>query len=306
MLEKREPILFDEETLHRGYRSCRASVKKHLKGFLWPISNVAGENRQGLDALLTHLLTTLDLLDLESTNGLSLEVWHEIRDDLSDAFRDQYANVELAALVDTARRFSVPREYLFDPLRGADLWIRTRKFETFQELETFCSYIGGSYLLAAVPIIGYLKPDYELPAIACGKAIMLTQIMANCVNDMKHNRVFLAQDDLKEYEVDVSRMKMRREHPSLRHVMRLYASRVEKLFQQGVQLVGHLDFDGKRTLTTVLAWHWKLLTRIQRDPESVLQEEGVLSKKEMLGLQSRHLLGMNQYLPILPVTDEHH
>ena len=142
MLETRQQIEIDEQTVQKGYRQARSTVKKYLKPYHWLISNVAGENRQGLDAILAHLLTTTELLDLESTNGLSLPVWQEVRDNLSDAFSDKFARVELAALVDTCRRFQIPREFLFDPLRGADLWIRARRFQNYAELETFASYIG--------------------------------------------------------------------------------------------------------------------------------------------------------------------
>ena len=88
----------------------------------------------------------------------------------------------------TENPVKIPKQFIFDPLRGADLWIRNQKFQTFGELESFCSYVGGSSLVSAMPILGVIKPDFEVLAIECGKAIMLTQLLANCVNDMKRNR----------------------------------------------------------------------------------------------------------------------
>ena len=38
-----------------------------------------------IDTILFNLMRTIDLLDLDSVDGLSLDIWHEIRDDLSDA-----------------------------------------------------------------------------------------------------------------------------------------------------------------------------------------------------------------------------
>ncbi|MEL7498824.1 MAG: squalene/phytoene synthase family protein [Planctomycetota bacterium] len=304
-MKTRELIQFDDNTLDRGYRSCRAMVKKELKRVIWPASNIAGENRRGVDAILAHLLTTIDLLDLESSNGLSLDVWHEIRDDLSDAFLDKYANTELAALVDTFRRFDIPKQFAFDPLRGADLWIRTRKFETFDELEAFCSYVGGSTMASLVPVVGFVKPDWELPAIACGKAVMLTQILANCVEDMKRNRVFIAQEDLKSCEVDVSRLKLRRPTQSFRYLVRLYVKRLEPLFEEAGKLVSYMDYDGRRSLASLLAYQWKVLSKMQLDPDAILSPDGVLSMTESLSLRSRHLLGMKQKAKIIPEDDHH-
>lgn len=306
MLETREHIELNSNAIERGYKSCRGAGNQFFKGYLWPISNLPGPERRAVDTLLFNLMRTIDLFDLESVSGLSLDVWHEIRDDLSDAFRDQCSSVELAALVDASRRFNIPKQYLFDPLRGADLWIRNHKFDTFEDLEAFCSFVGGSTMAGVSPVLGLIKTDHELPAIACGKAIMLTQILANCVRDMKQNKVFFAIEDLEDCEVDIPRLKLRRPSQSFRFLVRLYVSRIEQLFLSGGAYVQHLDFDGKRTIKSLLAWHWKMLTKMKIEPECILSPDGVLSRREQLSLKSRHLLGMDNSLPFVSEVEHHH
>ena len=306
MLETREHTDLDSQAIERGYKSCRGAVNKFFKGQLWPASNFPGPERRALDTILFGLMRTIDLFDLESASGLSLDVWHEIRDDLSDAFRDRCSSVELAALVDASRRFNIPKQYLFDPLRGADLWIRNHQFQTFEELEAFCSFVGGSTMAAAAPVLGLVKRDHEIPAIQCGKAIMLTQILANCVNDMKQNKVFFALEDLADCEVDIPRLKLRRPSQSFRFLIRLYASRIERLFQEGGQLVEHLDYDGKRSLKSLLALNWKMLTKMKIEPECILSSDGILTRGELLSLKSRHLLGMENHLSFVREEDPHH
>lgn len=298
MLTSPNHIELNSNAIERGYRSCRGAARRYFKSHLWATVNLPRDQRRALDAILFNLMRTLDLLDLESADGRSLDVWFELRDDLSDAFRGQCTSVELAALVDASRRFQIPKQFIFDPLRGADLWIRNQKFQTFGELESFCSYVGGSSLVSAMPILGVIKPDFEVLAIECGKAIMLTQLLANCVNDMKRNRTFLAQDDIVRCELDIPRLKLRRPSPSLIHFVRLYASRIEKKFFRAKHLAEHLDFDGKRTLKSLLALHWQMLLKMQLTPETILCEEGVLNRHERLAFKSRHLLGLEREIPI--------
>ena len=298
MLETREHIELNSHSIERGYKSCRGAVNKYFKGKLWPASNLPGPERRALDTILFNVMRTIDLLDLESASGLSLDVWHEIRDDLSDAFLDQCTSVELAALVDSSRQFNIPKQYLFDPLRGADLWIRNHKFGTFDELEAFCSFVGGSTMAAAAPVLGLIKPNHEIPAIQCGKAIMLTQILGNCVSNMKQNKVFFAIEDLEDCEVDIPRLKLRRPSQSFRFLVRLYVSRIERLYFEGAQFAQYLDYDGKRSLKSLLAVNWKMLTKMKIEPECILAPEGVLTRREQLALKSRHLMGMDSQLPI--------
>ena len=135
---------------------------------------------------------------------------------------------------------------------------------------------------------------------------MLTQILANCVNDMKCNRNFLAKQDLTECSVDVSRMKMRRPSEETKHLVRLYTSRLEPMFQEAGHLVATLDFDGKRTLTSLLATCWKMVSKMKLDPDCILSSEGVLTKSEKFSLRSKHLLGMDTKLPFVADDHGHH
>lgn len=306
MLEISDHIELNSSTIERGYKSCRGAVKKFFKGNLWYANNLPGENRRALDAILFNLMRTIDMLELESASGLSLDVWHEIRDDLSDAFRDRCSSVELAALVDACRKYEIPKQYLFDPLRGADLWIRNRRFATWEGVEAFCSYIGGSSLASVIPVLGTVKPEWEIPAIQAGKAVMLTQMLANVIEDVKQGKVFFAEEDIEDCEVDIAKLKLRRESKPFRFLVRLYASRAEKLFLEGGQLVNYMDYDGKRTIKSLLGYHWKLLTKMKINPECILDENGVFTLGEQLACKSRHLMGLEFNVPIFPEDDHAH
>ncbi|MEM7782124.1 MAG: squalene/phytoene synthase family protein [Planctomycetota bacterium] len=307
MLQTENTIEPNFDCIERGYKSCRGAVKQFFRGELWYASNLSSENRRGLDAVLFNLMRTIDMLELESVSGLALDVWHEIRDELSDAFSDKYHSVELTALVDTARRYDIPKQFLFDPLRGADIWIRQREFQSWEDLEAFLSNVGGSIMASIVPLLEPTSEDWHIPAFEAGKAIMLTRIMANCVYDIKANRIFFAKDDIENCEVDIPRIKLRRETKSFRHLIRLYAARAEKLLIDGSQLVSMVDFDGKRSLTSLLAYHWQMLTKMKIQPELALSDRGIFTLAEQLGFKSKHLMGLKFHLPFLPdETVTHH
>jgi len=52
--------------------------------------------------------------------------------------------------------------------------------------------------------------------------------------------------------------------------------------------------------------NWKMLQKMKVEPESILSEEGVLSKRDQLSLKSRHLLGMDKVLPIVSEPEHAH
>lgn len=308
MLTARVYIELTPEAIENGYRNCQSVANRFFRPVRWIIGNFPAGQRRELAPILFHVVRTIELLNLQSDNGLPLDLWHEIRDDLSDAFLDKCTSVELAALADTARKHQIPKQFLFDPIFGADIWMRNRKFKTYDELSSFACQTGGSLLAAAVPVMGLIKPHYEVAAIECGKAMMLTQLLANLANDAKLNKIFVAQDDLQECEIEIQRLKLRQTSPTLKHLVRLYCWRIEKSLTEGSKLLRHLDYDARRSVTSLLAWHWRMVTQMKLEPDSVLHEQGCLRKGDLLKLRARHLLGIEGNVSFLDATLEsnHH
>lgn len=83
-------------------------------------------------------------------------------------------------------------------------------------------------------------------------------------------------------------------------------SRIEKLFYEGGQLVNHMDFDGVRTVKSLLELHWTMLMKMKREPEVILSTDGVLSGRELLLLKSKHFMGLEGKVPIVPEGAGHH
>ena len=269
------------------------------------VGNLPSDRRQALDALLTHVVHSIDMLDLVSPDNLSLEVWAEARDDVNDAFEGKCTSVELAALADGCTKFDVPKQFLFDTMIAADSWIRTREFQSWDDLSVFATRLGGSAMAASVPILGFVKPGYEEPALRLGQALFLTQVVANAANNLKLNNHFLAKDDMEDCEVDRNRMILRQHTVELSHLVRLYCDRIEKLYHEGGHLLEFLDFDGVRSVKALLAFHWKILNKLKFEPALCLSKEGVLTKREILGLRSRHMLGLEVQLPFIQEVAHH-
>jgi phytoene/squalene synthetase len=297
---------FQQVDLEAGYRNCHLAVNKTFANMRWMVSNLPGSQRRDLDPLLYHLITIIDLLDLQSADGLSLDIWRECRNDLNQAFAGNCNSRELAALMDVAQRFQIPKQLLFDPLTGADLWIRQHRFATYVELEAFVAKVGGAMMAAMVPVLGFIKPGYEGPAVACGKGIMLTQLLANFVRDSKNSHVYLAEEDLESCEIEIHRVKLRKPMETLKHLVRLYCWRIEKLLNHGSQLLGHLDFDGRRSVTSLLGWTWTTMNQMRVNPDSILNESGVLTRHDLFRLKAKHFLGLEGRLPFEVESNHHH
>ena len=307
MTEMTRPrIGFNADAIATGYKLCGRFVKESFRDYRWLVSNLPGEQKDGIYAIVWHWITCWDLLNLESPNRLPIEVWSDVRSDVSDAFLEQCTKEELAALVNTVRKFGISKQFLFDSLDGADLWIRKQKFDDFDELVTFAYRLGGAPLAAAVPVLGKTKPGFEVAAIKAGQAIFLTQMLVNSVSLFKQNKVFVAQADLEDCEVLPRRIKMRQGGEEWKNLVRLYCSRIEPMFYEGGELVKFLDFDGLRSIKSLLSLNWKCFVQLRRDPELALHPESLFSKRDHFALKFKHFMGNEgKNVPIIPAVDDH-
>ena len=262
---------------------------------------MSSQTRRDLEAIAVHMSNCLDLLDLSSSNLLSVEVWHDIRNELSAALSGVFVDTpEMRALTDVVKRHQIPQQFLFDMLSAADFWIRFGQFETWDQLETFASDLGGSVVAASCWVMGVKEDRHEgfhEAALDYGAAIMLTQKLANCVRDLKANRNFLAAEDLQRFKVDTCRVQMLQPSVELTRFVRFTVTRIEKLFVRGGRVLSHLEMDGKRSLTSLMSLHWRMLVQMRRDPNCLFNETGVLSQREIRGLKIRHFLGTEGGLP---------
>lgn len=295
-------VTISDAEVQRGYKNCLAASRKCFSSSAWMTANLPAERRKSVAAMTCHLMRCIDFLDLESFDGLSLDVWKESLSNLSDTFAGKCRSSADAALVDTVKRFRIPKEHLFEMMTATDSWIRTRHFETHDQMELFAAKFGGSMMAGCAPILGAAGTDYFAPAIQCGQAVHLTHLLANLVPNLKQHQSFFAATDIRKTGLSIARTMMRQSSPELKQFVRLQTSRIEKLFIAGGQLVLHLDFDGKRSLSSLLDYYWTVFSKMRAHPDSILQPGGVLNQRERLQLRTRHLLGTEGKSPIIGVS----
>lgn len=301
-----EYLTVTDAIVDRGYKNCVAACRRYYSATYWMTSNLPAVKRNAIAALSWHLMRCVDLLDLQSFDGGSLDIWREVLSEFDETFAGKCRSAEDAALVDAVTRLAIPKEHLFEMLTAADAWTRTQKFDTFEQLDLFTAKFGGSMMAACVPVFSDPPLDHFEKSLACGQAIQLTQLLANLVPDLKRHQSFFCTEDVKQTGLSITRTMMRQTSPELKRFVRLQTSRIEKRFITGGQLVPMLDFDGQRTLKSLLDYWWAVFCEIRSNPDSVLHPRGVLTPGEKLKLRTRHLMGIEGKSPVVAAGAQHH
>lgn len=214
--------------------------------------------------------------------------------------RQAYAAVY--ALSDAVRRFCIPPGYVADVLDGLawDLRVDSKGdadacgaadasgqpgrsdrsprclFQSFHELQRYCYHVAGAVGVCCIHIWGFKARQAESAAIDCGTAFQLTNILRDIGEDARRGRVYLPREDLERFGVDGVMLSSGRGRPELRELLRFEVSRAESFFARSEPLREYLDGAGRAAFRAMFELYHRLLQRVARLGESVLERRAAV------------------------------
>ena len=302
-------VSLSENDVTRGYKSCRKVAKAVFGPRLWPFLNLPGDERRGIDTLL-FVIDHGMRAHRNSMPGqrISFEQINESREDLNDACCGKFLSPEWGAVQDTMRRFEIPKQFLFDFIEGLDHALRFGQPQTIDDVRTLASRLGGSPFAAMVKVMGVTRPGYEVAAIECGQALLMTEWLVRCREQALSGRCWLASADLASTGCGLNDLAAKVHSKPVDYLMRLYSHYLEKQFQHVATLIPYLEFDCARSVTAMIGDAWRTIVKLQREPELLFRSEGANTGSDRFNAKVRFLLGLKDELPFVRQTElgDHH
>lgn len=193
----------------------------------------------------------------------------------------------LVALADAHRRFALPLVAFAELVDGAEQDVEGRAYETFDDLVAYCRLVGGTIGRLSTAVFGASDPDRAASlGDDLGVAFQLTNILRDVREDLAAGRVYLPQEDLERFAVDLAEPS-----PRFGDLIRFEAARAEQWYERGLDLLPLLDRSGATSVAAMAGIYRRLLRRIAREPERVLGERLSLPTWEKGWVAARSLVG---------------
>ncbi len=290
-------------TLEESYRMCTRLVRQSLHGWLWAAGNLPRETKNNLAAILALSVRSFSLCDIHIGRAARDEMLEEVREDLRNNLMDEEITDQYAAVVDTMRRFEIPQQYIHDIVSAADYCLRLDRFETFDDWLVFGFRLGGSTLVACGHVVQAEREGFESAATCCGQAIQLTHLLGCVCSEVQQLEFFMPRQDIEAFAVDLDKLNPQKPQQPMLELIRHQVSRIEKLFQEGGQIVNYLSLDGRRVVTTLISVFWHQLMKIKTNPQMILAEPLRLTSRDRFHFHLKHVLGIEGGVSVL--RDEH-
>jgi 15-cis-phytoene synthase len=175
----------------------------------------------------------------------------------------------MAAVVHTVITCGIPREY-FDRFFGAmAMDLTTTRYETWEDLRT---YMEGSAAVIGEMMLPVLEPTSQAaraPARSLGLAFQLTNFIRDVDEDLDRGRVYLPQDDLRLFDVDLER---RQATPEWRAFLAYEIERNRALYSFADTGIAMLPPRSARCVGAARVLYARILTEIERNGYDVFSQ----------------------------------
>jgi 15-cis-phytoene synthase len=181
----------------------RAITRKSASNLALAFVLLPRQKRDGMAALYAFCREVDDVGDDEARPAgerrALLAQWREdVRLACSGGQPRLPVNQELQVVV---RRHRLPFELFDELIRGVEMDLDIKRYETFAALEQYCYRVASVVGLLSIEVFGYRDPACRDYAVALGQALQLTNILRDVHTDAQWGRIYLPLEELRRCQV---------------------------------------------------------------------------------------------------------
>jgi phytoene synthase len=291
----------EADLLKRAYHHCKALTSRHSRSFYLASSLLPGSQRRAARALYAFCRVTDDIVDRPTGNvEARLKSWQRCILDARSSCDDPVA----IAWNDTRVRYSIPDRYAEQLIDGVARDMQQLRYQTFDELVTYCYGVASTVGLMSMHIVGFSSPQAIPYAIKLGVALQLTNILRDVAEDWRAGRVYLPQDDLAAFSLSESDLAAQQVDDRWRAFMQFQIERTRQLYAESWPGLALLHNSGRLAIAAAADLYRKILDDIERHDYNVFHRRAFVStlaklrrlpilwwqtRAPELGSSSRHL-----------------
>jgi len=265
-----------DATLRTAYKKAEVITAAHSKSFYFASSLLPEEKRSAVRALYAFCRTVDDIVDeVESKKDrdFELDYWRNVVQTASASTGDLVAS----AWADTLNRYHIPHHYALQLIDGVARDLSQTRYQTFDDLATYCYGVASTVGLMSMYIIGFKTQDAVPYAIKLGVALQMTNILRDVGEDYKNGRLYLPREELITYGIREEDIAAGRVTDNWRQFMKFQIERTRHLYEASWGGVKLLEREGQLAIGAASVFYSGILEDIEKHDYNVFNRRASLS-----------------------------
>jgi len=219
-------------------------VRRARSNFFWSFVFLDSAKRDAIFAAYAFARHTDDLVDDAPDPNEAASRLTDWRAELDACYAGNPTSDITIALRPVTERYGIPKAYFSELINGVEMDLTTDRYQTFEELQTYCHRVASIVGLICIEIFGYENAETKDYATDLGMALQLTNILRDVGEDAERGRIYLPIEDLDRFGCSENSILSRNHDESFRELMAFQCERARSYYTTAS---GHLvEQDRKR------------------------------------------------------------
>lgn len=255
-----------------GSNIAAAITRSSHSSFFYSFSFLPREQREAIHALYAFCRETDDIVDGERDPNRKVILLRKWRMELGKALEGHSEYAILNQLSATAKRFKIPVEHFYTLLQGVEMDLTKNRYETFEELLTYCHRVASSIGLMCLEIFRPHNEQTRDYAINLSIALQLTNILRDVKFDAKYGRIYIPQEDLLRFSYMEEDLFANRYTHQFVALMEFECRRADEYFRKAQALLPQEDKRAMFAAKIMERIYYHTLLRIKKNRYNVFQK----------------------------------
>ncbi len=252
----------------------RAITRKSASNLALAFILLPRPKRDAMSALYAFCREVDDVADDESVPAekrrAQLAEWRaDIRSACENNSPQFPTNQELQPVI---RQFHLPFALLDELIKGCEMDLDIKRYENFEQLESYCYHVASVVGLLSIEIFGYKNPMTRDYAIYLGNALQLTNILRDVKTDAARGRIYLPLDELKKFNVDENQILNGQYSENFRSLAENVAARAKFFYALAQKTLPPEDRKSMVAAELMGSVYWQLLQKLEQNQFNVFSE----------------------------------
>lgn len=283
----------DSEHLKSAYAHCREITRVHAKTFYMATRFLPNHKQRSIFAIygLCRYLDDLvdeaeDLILKKRISSLDvLEKLDEFKNKLIDTYRgEDQDDPILIAFSDTLNLYKIPLDLPLQLMDGVKMDLTKNRYQNFEELYDYSYKVASVVGLMTSEVFGYKNPKAIEHAVDLGIAMQLTNILRDVGEDLEKDRIYLPQDELKNFGLNESDLFSHTMDNNFIRLMKFQIDRANRYYESADLGISMLNRDSRLPVCLARENYSRILSKIEENDYNVYQKRAYLNSTEKLSM----------------------
>lgn len=220
--------------------------------------------------------------------------WWE--NEIEKIYSGSYNSPLLSPFIAMVERFAIPKQYFLTLIDGCRRDLVQTRYETFDDLKSYCYSVASIVGLISIEIFGYKYEDTKNYAINLGYALQLTNIMRDVKFDKDRGYIYLPKEDLERFNYSEEELINNVYNDNFVELMQFQAKRAREYYHKARQL---LRPDERATIVAAEimdAIYYRLLEKMELNEFNIFGSKIRVSNVHKILTTLKHWLSINMFV----------